>query len=67
MVAVITAVLVGAEAGLAVIWALDAPAASFAAGGVVALGALFAMMKYIGSAWRRAAAERINPYDSPDL
>jgi hypothetical protein len=66
MVAVITAVLVGAEAGLAVISAFDAPGASFAAGGVVALGALLAMMKYIGSAWRRAAAERINPYDSPD-
>jgi hypothetical protein len=65
MVAVITAVLVGAEAGLAVIWVFDAPAASFAAGGVVALGSLFAMMKYMGSAWHRAAAERINPYDVP--
>jgi hypothetical protein len=67
MVAVITAVLVGAEAGLGVIWVFDAPAASFAAGGVVALGSLFAMMKYIGSAWHRALAERINPYDVPDL
>jgi hypothetical protein len=65
MVAVITAVLVGAEAGLAVIWVFDAPAASFAAGGVVALGSLFAMMKYMGSASHRAAAERINPYDVP--
>ena len=66
MVAVITAVLVGAEAGLAVIWAFDAPVASFAAGGIIALGSLFAMMKYIGSAWHEAAAERINPYDFPD-
>jgi hypothetical protein len=49
-----------------VISAFDAPAASFAAGVVVALGALLALMKYIGSAWRRAAADRINPYDSPD-
>jgi hypothetical protein len=65
MVAVITAVLVGAEAGLAVIWVFDAPVASFAAGGVVALGSLFAMMKYVGSAWHRAAAEQINPYELP--
>jgi hypothetical protein len=66
MVGVITAVLAGAEAGLAVISAFDAPVVSFAAGGVVALGALVAMMKYIGSAWSRGAADPINPYDFPD-
>ena len=66
MIGVITAVLAGAEAGLAVIAAFDAPVVSFAVGGVVAFGALFAMMRYIGNAWSRGAADPINPYDLPD-
>src|SRR5205823_11351745 len=53
MIGVITAVLAGAEAGLGVSAAVDGAGASFAVGGVVALGALFAMMRYIGNAWSR--------------
>lgn len=66
MVAVITAVLAGSEVGLAVIAAFDAPAASFAAGGVAALGALVAMVKYEYGVWVRGAEEPITMDDVPD-
>jgi hypothetical protein len=66
MVGVITAVLVGAEAGLAVIEAFDAPAASFAAGGVIALVVLIGLMMYQRRVWARAAEDPITPYDFPD-
>jgi hypothetical protein len=66
MVAVITAVLAGSEVGLAVIAAFDAPAATFAAGGVAALGALVAMLKYEHDFWARAAEEPITMDDVPD-
>jgi hypothetical protein len=59
-------VLVGSEAGLAVISAFDAPAASFAAGGVVALSTVTAMMKYQYGTWVRAAEEPITADDVPD-
>jgi hypothetical protein len=59
MVGVVTAVLVGSEAGLAVIAAFDAPAASFVTGGVAALGVLLAMMKFQRGVWARAAADPI--------
>jgi hypothetical protein len=62
MMGVITAVLTGSEAGLAVIAAFDAPAASFAVGGVVALAVLIAMMRYQRGVWARA----ITLYDFPD-
>ncbi|HEV3134240.1 MAG TPA: hypothetical protein VG348_05955, partial [Acidimicrobiia bacterium] len=65
MVAVITAVLAGSEVGLAVIAAFDAPAASFVAGGVAALGALVAMVKYEHDVWARAAEEPITVDDVP--
>ena len=66
MVAAITAVLVGAEAGLAVISAFDAPVASFAAGGAAALGALVAMVKYEHDVWLRAAEEPITTDEVPN-
>jgi hypothetical protein len=66
-VGVITAVLVGSEAGLAVIEAFDAPAASFAAGGVVALAVVIGLMKYQRGVWERAAEEPITVDDVPDL
>jgi hypothetical protein len=62
MMGVITAVLTGSEAGLAVIAAFDAPATSFAVGGVVALAVLIAMMRYQRGVWARA----ITLYDFPD-
>ena len=55
MVGVITAVLTGAEAGVAVLAGFDAPAVSIALGGLVALGALFGMMRYQRRTWERAA------------
>ena len=66
MVAVITAVLAGSEVGLAVIAAFDAPAATFAAGSVAALGALVAMLKYEHDVWARAAEEPITMDDVPN-
>jgi hypothetical protein len=62
MMGVITAVLAGSEVGLAVIAAFDAPAASFAVGGVVALAVLVAMMTYQRGMWARA----ITKYDFTD-
>jgi hypothetical protein len=66
MVGVITAVLVGSEAGLAVIAAFDTPAASFGAGGVVAVAAVIGVMTYQRGVWARAAEDPITPYDRPD-
>jgi hypothetical protein len=66
MVGVITAVLVGAEAGLAVIEAFDAPAASFAAGGVVALAVVIGLMNYQRGVWARAAEDPITVDDVPN-
>jgi hypothetical protein len=66
MVGVITAVLAGSEAGLGVIAAFDAPAASFAAGGMVALAAVVGLMTYQRTVWARAAEEPITPDDFPN-
>lgn len=66
MVGVITAVLAGSEAGLAVIAAFDVPAASLAAGGVVALAAVAGLMTYQRGVWERAAEEPITVNDVPD-
>jgi hypothetical protein len=66
MVGVITAVLAGAEAGLAVISAFDAPVASFGAGGVVALAVVIGLMAYQRRVWARAAEEPITADDVPD-
>jgi hypothetical protein len=66
MVGVITAVLAGSEAGLAVIAAFDVPAASLAAGGVVALAAVAGLMTYQRGVWERAAGEPITVNDVPD-
>jgi hypothetical protein len=66
MVGVITAVLVGAEAGLAVIEAFDAPAASLAAGGVVALAVVIGLMTYQRGVWARAAEDPITVEDVPN-
>jgi hypothetical protein len=52
MVGVITAVLVGSEAGLAVAAAFDAPAAAFASACVIGL-VLFTLMRYQQNAWTR--------------
>ena len=54
MVAVITAVLTGAEVGLAIAAGVDAPGASFASGGLVALAVLVALMRYQRSTWEAA-------------
>ena len=57
MVAVITAVLAGSAVGLlAAVVADHSLAAALAAGGVVSLGALLALMHSQGSAWNRAAS-----------
>jgi hypothetical protein len=57
MVSVITAVLAGSAAGLlAALVAHHALAAALAAGGFVAVGALLALMRSQGSAWKRAAS-----------
>ena len=66
MVAVITSVLAGSEAGLGVIAAFDVPVASFAAGGVVALAAVIGLMTYQRGVWARAAEDPITPYDFPN-
>ncbi len=66
MVGVITAVLVGSEAGLAVIEAFDAPAVSLAVGGVVAVAAVTGLMTYQRGVWARAAEDPITPHDAPD-
>jgi hypothetical protein len=52
-------VLVGSEAGLAVIEAFDAPAASLAVGGVVALAVVIGLMTYQRGVWARAAEDPI--------
>ena len=57
MVAVITAVLAGSGTGLLAAVASDhSLTAALVAGGVVAVAALAAMMRYQQSAWERAAA-----------
>jgi hypothetical protein len=58
MVAVITAVLAGSTAALAAILIFDhSLAAAVISGALVALPALFAMIRYQDAAWERAAAE----------
>jgi hypothetical protein len=64
MVGVITAVLAGAEAGVAVLAGFDAPAVALALGGLVALGALFGMMLYQRKTWERAAAAPITEVEA---
>jgi hypothetical protein len=59
MVGVITAVLAGAEAGLALAAAFDVPAAALASGCVVAIGALIALMRFQRSTWAGAVTEPI--------
>jgi hypothetical protein len=54
MVGVITAVLVGSEAGLAVTAAFDVPAAALASGCVIGLAVLLALMRYQRKRWARA-------------
>jgi hypothetical protein len=62
MVAVITAVLAGSTAALAAILIFDhSLAAAVISGTLVALPAMFAMIRYQDSAWERAAAERLRP------
>jgi hypothetical protein len=56
MVAVITAVLVGSEIGVAVVAAFDAPVVGLAVGGVGALASLIILMRYQRNVWARAAA-----------
>jgi hypothetical protein len=64
MTAVITAVLTGAEAGVAVVAAFDIAAAALASGGGVALGVLFVLMRYQRGVWERAATE---PFTDAEL
>jgi hypothetical protein len=67
MVGVITAVLLGAEAGLAVTAAVDVPAAALASGVIIGLAALFALMRYQWRVWADEVAapifedERVQP------
>jgi hypothetical protein len=62
MVAVITAVLAGSTAALAAILIFDhSLAAAVISGTLVALPAMFAMIRYQDSAWERAAAEPLRP------
>lgn len=57
MVAVITAVLAGSTVGLlAAVVSAHSLAAALAVGGAVAVAALAALMRYQGSAWKRAAS-----------
>jgi hypothetical protein len=57
MIAVMTAILAGSAVGLlAAVVADHSLAAALAAGGVVAVGALLALMRSQGSAWKRAAS-----------
>jgi hypothetical protein len=60
MVGVITAVLVGSEAGLAVTAAFDAPAAALASGCVIGLAVLLALMRYQRRIWARAISTPIS-------
>jgi hypothetical protein len=61
MVGVIACVLFGSTIGLAVAVAFDHELAlSLAAGGVVALVALVALMRFQRAAWMRAAAEPVS-------
>jgi hypothetical protein len=57
MAAVITAVLAGAETGLAVVAAFDVPAAALASGGAVTLGVLLVLMRYQKGVWDRAGVQ----------
>jgi hypothetical protein len=59
MVAVVTAVLAGAEVGLAIAASVDAPVASFASGILVALVALVALTRYQRSTWERGYRQPI--------
>jgi hypothetical protein len=64
MVAVITAVLAGSSAALAASLIFDhSLAAAVISGTLVALPAMFAMIRYQDSAWERAAAEPLRPGD----
>lgn len=66
MVAVITAVLAGSAMGLLVVVASDhSLAAALVAGGVVAVAALAAMIRFHLSAWERAESEPVS-FDSDD-
>jgi len=65
MVGVITAVLAGAEVGLAIAAGVDAPVASFASGGLVALVILVALMRYQRSTWERGYREPIFEDETP--
>jgi hypothetical protein len=65
MIGVITAVLAGAEAGVAVLAGFDAPAVALALGGLVALGALVGMMIYQRKIWEQAAAQPITEVEAP--
>jgi hypothetical protein len=56
MVGVITAVLMGSEAGLGVAAAFDEPAAALATGCVIGLAVLFPLMRYQLHAWASAGA-----------
>jgi hypothetical protein len=64
MVGVITAVLAGSTASLVAIEISDhSLAAALTAGGVVALAALVALMRFQGSIWARAAAAPLTAED----
>jgi hypothetical protein len=66
MVAVITAVLAGSAIGLlAAVASEHSLAAALVAGGVVALGALAAMMRIQQSAWKRATSAPVS-FDADD-
>jgi hypothetical protein len=60
MVGVITAVLVGSEAGLAVTAAFDVPAAALVSGCVIGLAVLLALMRYQRRRWARAMSMPIS-------
>ena len=65
MVGVITAVLAGSEAGLAVAAAFDAPAAALASGCAVALAVLFGLVRYERLEWARAMTAPIDDDEAP--
>lgn len=65
MVGVITSVLIGSEGGLAVAAAFDTPAAALASGCVIALAALFGLMRYQWHVWTRAMATGITEDELP--
>jgi hypothetical protein len=56
MIGVVTAVLAGAEASLAVVAAFDAPAVALVLGCIVGIAMLVAMMRYQRHAWAAAMA-----------